>query len=83
MKKNDLLKNICSVQLDVLKLNMHLDIFPEDTDSKESLKNMSQKLNALLTEYETNFDSLSYFNSSYIEDPEIWTSDPWPLNYIE
>lgn len=83
MKKNDLLKNICLLQLDTLKLNIHLDIFPNDIDSKKELNQISQKLNTLLNDYNLKFDSLSTYNSLYIEDPEIWTSDPWPLNPIK
>lgn len=78
MNKYDLLDRIQSTQLDALKLNMHLDVFPNDKKSKDEFEKLSYELDCLLSEYQNSFGPLSNFGLSYIENPVLWTSDPWP-----
>lgn len=78
MKKSDLLLAIQKYNFYAVELNLYLDNFPNCTEAKEDLKVISQKLNALICEYEEHYGPFTNFGHSNSTDMEKWLCGPWP-----
>ena len=82
MNEQDLLNKIRELQFFAVELNLYLDNFPNNKKATEDYEKVSKQLDVLLASYESNFGPLRNFGSAYIENPELWTSNPWPWENI-
>lgn len=78
MYDNPLVIDIMKYMFYAVDLNLYLDNFPENSKATKDYKMISEKLNSLICQYEESYGPLTNFGSSSIEDPEKWTSCPWP-----
>lgn len=76
--KDKMLKNIQRMQFYAVELNLYLDNFPNNSKAQEDYKEVSEKLDALIKDYEDKFGPLTNFGSSHIQNPSSWVNDPWP-----
>ena len=77
MYENPLLIDIMKYMFYAIDLNLYLDNFPTNSKATKDYKMVSEKLDSLICQYEQAYGPLTNFGSS-IEDPEKWTSCPWP-----
>ena len=82
MNEQDLLNKIRELQFFAVELNLYLDNFPDNQKATEDYQKVSKQLDVLLASYESNFGTLRNFGSAYIENPELWTYNPWPWENI-
>lgn len=78
MSENPLLLDIMKYMFYAIDLNLYLDNFPKNHQATEDYKMVSEKLDCLVKQYEQTYGPLTNFGSSSMEDPEKWTSCPWP-----
>ena len=78
MNENELLYKIMKYIFYAVELNLYLDNFPTNSKATKDYKMVSEKLDSLICQYEQAYGPLTNFGSSSIEDPEKWTSCPWP-----
>ena len=78
MHDDELLRDIMKLQFYAVDLNLYLDNFPNNKEAVEDYKKVSYKLDELIKLYEKNNGALSNFGSAFYENPQCWTSSPWP-----
>lgn len=78
MKAVELLNQIQKVQFYAIELNLYLDNFPDDKKATAKYKEISQKLDELINQYEFKYGPIRNFGSAYIENPVSWIEEPWP-----
>lgn len=77
MNKNDLLQAIQEVQFVCVDLNLYVDTHPEDEAALLDFNCYSEKLQALIAEYESAYGPLVGFgHSDYSEGS--WVEQKWP-----
>lgn len=78
MKEIELLNSIQKIQFYAVELNLYLDNFPNDKEVISDYKEVSRKLDALISEYELKYGPIRNFGDAYVENPLEWVNQPWP-----
>ncbi len=78
MDRETLLNAIRKYLFYTVELNLYLDNFPDCKEAQQDYRDMSNKLNNLIKEYETKFGQFQNFGLSYETDSCSWVNDPWP-----
>lgn len=78
MNIDELMYEIQKLQFAAVELNLYLDNFPNNKQACEDYQQVSKRLNALIKEYEIHYGPLKNLGAAYIQNPEKWTSQPWP-----
>ena len=78
MKKLEFLNLIQKVQFYAIELNLYLDNFPDNEEATKDYEEISKELDKLINEYEYKYGPIRNFGSAYIENPLLWTDEPWP-----
>lgn len=78
MKEVELLNSIQKIQFYAVELNLYLDNFPNDKEATSDYKEISRKLDALISEYELKYGPIRSFGDAYVENPLEWVNQPWP-----
>lgn len=78
MYDNPLLIDIMKCMFYAVDLNLYLDNFPTNNQATKDYKDVSEKLDCLIRQYEQAYGPLTNFGSASIVNPEKWISCPWP-----
>lgn len=78
MNENELLCKIMKYIFYAVELNLYLDNFPTNQQAIDDYNEVSRKIDFLVCKYERCYGPLTNFGNASIENPEKWTSNPWP-----
>ncbi len=78
MDRETLLNAIRKYLFYTVELNLYLDTHKDCSQAEKDYKAMSDKLNKLICEYESNFGQLQNFGLSTEMNSCSWCDDPWP-----
>ncbi|MBC5627738.1 spore coat protein CotJB [Clostridium sp. NSJ-6] len=78
MNENELLYKIMKYIFSAVELNLYLDNFPTNQKAIDDYNELSRKIGFLVCKYEKCYGPLTNFGTASIENPEKWTSNPWP-----
>lgn len=77
-KKEELLYNILMYKFALIELDLHLDIYPNDTTMLNLYKNYQNEEKRLFDEFEKNYGPLT-LGSEYLGNNNWkWINGPWP-----
>ncbi|MCL6477312.1 MAG: spore coat protein CotJB [Peptococcaceae bacterium] len=77
-----LLRQIMELQFTAIELNLFLDTHPENQEALRDIKNVNERLRALVDEYERLYGPLTPFSTRTGQEKWLWIEEPWPWEMV-
>lgn len=77
-----LLRQIMELQFTAIELNLFLDTHPESQEALRDYNRVSERLLALMADYERQYGPLLPFSAQTDKERWQWIEEPWPWEIV-